>query len=656
MSNPEHDSENPDTESMFDFLAGEDEGKRARQKQNKAAAKRELPIIRKPVPISKSGPLLPPKPGAPVEPPPQLTTGQSDAADDDLSFLADVEHSAAARKSGGSAANAHDNVTPLRQSTESRRNKNDAFEQDFDDLGLELDDGVSFDNDWREGRAFHYQSQEADTKRGGFRWLVSLAAVLVVGAGVASFIFSDQLGLSNPLTSQQGSESALLPKSSPDQITDTSGIPIAPTESQSSPLMTRFRAELTQLEALVSAGSLDDADQLLESMDRTVYGYGAREFGEIELRIAGLRSGDLINDATGSDEARLAAETAKAEAARVEQARLATEAAEAEAARVEQARLATKAAEAEAARVEQARLATEAAEAEAARVEQARLATQAAEIEAARVEQARLATEAVEAEAARVEQARLATQAAEVEAARVEQARLATEAAAAEAARLATLAAQAQTAAADTARQEQARAEQIEASRNEADRRATDKRIAEERAAIQRQEARDSRLQQARERQAALARIESERLTAEQRATEQLAVQNERAIASATAPDTTVATATIPISDDDLQLVYRRFANLQKAVRDRDINAVVSLTQRSGIRVQQIMQMFENSVDIDARIRNVSTSNATGEINGTLQIKKIQRADGSVTEPPASLASIRLSSKREPAGWSAISW
>lgn len=604
MSNPEYDSENPDTESMFDFLGGEGEGERAQKKQNKAAAKRELPIIRKPVPVSKSGPLLPPKPGAPVEPPPQLTTGQSEAGDDDLSFLSDVDHAAVARKSADSTANAHDNVTQLRQSTEFGRVTNDASEQDFDDLGLELDDGISFDNDWQAGHASHYQSQESDTKRGGYRWLISLVALLLISAGVASYFFADQLGWSNPLTSQQDGESALLTGDAPDQIADTIGIPIAPVESQSSPLMTRFRAELAQLEALVSSGSLDDADQLLASMDRTVYGYGAREFGEMELRIAALRSGESVNEPAASDEARLA-----------------TEAAEAEAARVEEARLATEAAEAEAARVEEARLATEAAEAEAARVEQARLAAQAAEVEAARVEQARLAAEA---EAARVEQVRLAAEAAEAEAARVEQARLATEAA--------------------------------EASRIEADRRATDKRIADERAAIQRQEARDLRLQQARERQAALARIESERLAAEQRATEQPAVQIERPVQPATVTETTVATATIPISDDDLQLVYRRFANLQKAVRDRDINTVVSLTQRSGIRVQQLMQMFENSVDIDARIRNVSTSNATGEINGTLQIKKIQRADGSVTEPPASLASIRLSSKREGAGWSAISW
>ena len=68
------------------------------------------------------------------------------------------------------------------------------------------------------------------------------------------------------------------------------------------------------------------------------------------------------------------------------------------------------------------------------------------------------------------------------------------------------------------------------------------------------------------------------------------------------------------------------------------------------------MQIFENSVGIDVRIRNVSTSNATGEINGTLQIKSIKRADGTLAAPPADLESIRVTTKRVGDDWSVIRW
>ena len=687
MSEPEFDNEDPDTESMFDFLSGEGEQKRGQMNETKAsraAARRQHPIIRKPVPISESGPLLPPRRGAPVEPPPQLTVSQVSPDDDDLSFLEKPQTESVHPRSANSSAYDQNNVTQLRNPAMRGGSETVSSDNEFDELRLDNDDGLSFHNDWRAGHSVSQELQDNEN-RGGLRWAAYLVAILFIGAGVASFLFADQLGITNSFDVQRDKDQAT--QAITEQGVDSVDLTQAASDVQPSSMLAQFETQLAALESLVRAGSLDEAEQTLVSMDRTLYGYGAPEFAELESRIAGIRAGEILPEQAGNDKAaeadraRLELEQqAESEAARLEQARVAEQAAQAEAARLEQARVAQLAAQAEAERLEQARVAEQAAQAEAERLEQARVAELAAQAEAERLEQANIAQQAAQAEAERLEQARVAQLAAQAEAERLEQARVAQLAAQAEAERLEQARAaeqaraQEQNALSDAAREEQARVAQqaaltaatrleraqaqelADANRNDADRRATDRRIAEERAAIQRQEARDLRLRQARDRELALERLESDDAASSQQ-TATRSVQNTDNAAGTAAPEAnTVALANQNISDDDLQLVYRRFANLQKAVRDRDINAVISLTQRSGIRVQQLMQMFENSVDIDARIRNVSTSNASGEIKGTLEIKKIKRADGSVSEPPASLAKIRLSSQREPAGWSAIRW
>ena len=110
------------------------------------------------------------------------------------------------------------------------------------------------------------------------------------------------------------------------------------------------------------------------------------------------------------------------------------------------------------------------------------------------------------------------------------------------------------------------------------------------------------------------------------------------------------------ISDADLQSVYGQFIQLKDAIEARDIDAVLRLTVPSGIRIQQVMQMFENNVSISARLRNVSTLDAAGEIQGVLQITRLERLDGSVTGPSLDLGSVRLSAVRDSNGWSSIRW
>ena len=140
-------------------------------------------------------------------------------------------------------------------------------------------------------------------------------------------------------------------------------------------------------------------------------------------------------------------------------------------------------------------------------------------------------------------------------------------------------------------------------------------------------------------------------------------------IPEASPADTVVARVEIPdvpvversvsprsISDVELQQVYSSFTQLVGLIERRDISAMIDSTQMSGLRVQQFLQLFENNVSIEAKLRNVSTLDASGEIQGILQVTRLVRADGSVTGPPFNLSSVQLSAVREGNGWSAIRW
>ena len=386
-----------------------------------------------------------------------------------------------------------------------------------------------------------------------------------------------------------------------------------------------------------------------------------------------------IAEQTAAEAQRLAdarnAEIAAAEAKRLEDARI-TEQAAAEAQRLADAQNAQIAA-AEAQRLADARNA-EIAAAEAKRLADAR----AAEIAAAEAEASRLADSILnEQRAAEAERLVRLQRAEQIQQAQLLEEREREAAQLLEAQRLERIAAQQtqqpseQSRLEERARLEVQGAEQIrldaleESAREEArqqiraaDRLATDRRIAEERAALERQASREARIKRAKEieaENAARANANAEQSNADNTLAllnNSQNVNSQSANSGAGVSTQAIANAPSNISDNELQIVYQRFANLQNAIKERDITKVVSLTERSGLRVQQLMQVFENSVDIDVRIRNVSTSNATGEVNGTLQIRSITRSDGTLAQPPANLESIKLITSREGDDWSIIRW
>ncbi|MFK7860887.1 MAG: hypothetical protein AB8B64_18865 [Granulosicoccus sp.] len=596
-----------DSESQFDFLNVTDNSPvrapvdRVRQNNARRAmresipnsmkeskSRKPFPVIRRPVSVAQTGALRPPRPGEPVEPPPPLTDGVRET----VPF-----------------ANTPNRANP-----------------DLDDLDFDLDNNEEWpgSDQWVDELHRVQPVNYRNSKPSVLRTLGYLLAGLLIVSGTLAALYSqpsvrawaepivaDAMGtLENTVVRIKAAASAghdspalagnTMPEAAPAAIdaplapsvdsglstveqpgatTQTEIALPAPVQSNAPPsLNTQFREVLAQLEVLLEQGNLVEAETILQTMDRAVYGYGAPEFTVIKERIdAGLLS-ESAEQAAAEDAQRAEQERAEQEARALE---------------------------------EEQRLAAEREqEAEQAAAEATRLAAQRAEQERQAAADLQLRTDRLAQEQARQEQLEIA-------------------------------------------RQERIQLEQQQSSR--AGQGAAD-------AGTQRES-----IEQIAERQRELARqqrlIDAREVADEEIATNSSTQGDSGFDVALTGPSSPQQPAgqvqqplPEPITDADLQLVYGQFALLESAIESRDVNAVIQLTERSGVRIQQMMQMFENNVSIQAQLRNVSTLDATGEIQGTLQITRLVRADGSVTGPPLDLSSVRLSSTRDGDGWSSIRW
>ena len=693
---PKHDEE-PDDDASFDFL---DDGANARPRPPVGRQRRSgpsMPIIRKPVPVSESGPLR----ASTVE----VVATEATDLDEDFDFLAEFSS------------------TP--------------DERDIDDAPGGMH-GVRHGVEQGVGR---YPAHDAgpDDAAGGGWWrpaLFLVAIALLAGGGL--MVGWPHLPFAGEATRTADTGASDVPPVTVNEVPD------APRGTGARPLGKRFREASERVEALVAEGRLDEAGDAIAGLDRAVYGYGIAEFEAFEARIAALEAGDDLAGADTADgtvedieravaadreavaEAERAAEVARLEAAGAAEAERLAEAERvaenerlaevsrvaeaerlAEAERVAEAenlaeaeRVAAAESLAEAERVAAAERLAEAermAEAErlveAERVaENARLAEVARVAEAERVAAAERAAETERqaerqaervrvAEAARLaEQERLAEEERRAEGERLaEAARLAENERAAEAARAAE-SASASAGVAQTRRQRveaeraerEAEAAQARADAREAARaRAEGSRVQDGSAAVPApiattsvdaapRDARTQRLDDERATTALADRRATDRRIAEQRAARSSENETETQIALAPAPVPDVVppapSAPVAIDDADLQIVYARLLEMREALEGRDIETIIALSDPPSGRVQQLMQVFANSESLSTRIANVSTSTADNAITGTLLIDAIRRADGSRIRPPAGLESMALTSTRDAEGWSALSW
>ena len=665
MSKPEFDPTDLDDTSVFDFLdedsavAGDENRVQAPVRQP-TRGKIKMPLIREPVPVSISGAL-----GTAAGRVANVGSDQQvegiRQTDSDFDFLNDV-------------------VSKPAKSEMPRSNEYDPYAR-FDRSSRDL----AFAEDMRK---VHQVDAEPEDLPALVRYGLLTLSILVLG-GIGFLVHTYVLTPSTQTVAVgAGNQSTSPDESSADAVIGTVDQPIVDDAEivadlgGAQGLYAKFKSELSSLEVMVANGDLDAATIKIKSMDRTLYGYGEPEFVELLTRIDFLRRDGVVDNnvsinvnerldtaPVAQGQADAAAERAAAEqAATAESERLAA----IQEARAEAARMVAE----QAAKDDELRVAAEqAALAEARRVAAVK-AAKVAEEEAARLAARQAAeqlaaVEAAQAEAARVEAERLAVE----QAARVEAERLAVEQAARveaqrEAAEKAAIAARA-------LQNERAAQAEIEAERRNAEiaaRRVAERdaaaRVAAERLNAEREANRKASEDEAKNEAArAAARRRAERLAAQQRASE---IEAADAAATATAisqqstqlaraevedrPATALSVQPRPITDDDLQQVYRRFSNLESAIEERDITRVISLTKPSGARVQQFLQIFENSQSLNAQIVNVSTRSNNATISGTLKILNITRTDGSVVQPPSSVSSIALTSSRTGGQWSVIEW
>ena len=634
MSEPEFDGENSDTESMFDFLQEDAANKPARPKKTTKAGESPLPVIRKPVPVTR---LEGNTNNVSVAPP---TISESD---NEFDFLVD--------------------------------------EQRRDQLA-----NAEF-NDWHTAHQSDYEVDEETQPRSRRVWLIAGLAVASIVVGVGHFAYQQFMPGQTLLTdSENVTEKPAAEQTRTADVADSLGSssnPVTGTAiagADAKPLSMRFREELATIEAIVANGQLDKAEQALASMDRSVFGYGAPEFTDLQARIAGLRDGSVqpLNAAETVAVATVAQQAAADLQAREQQRLIAEQQAAARQAQLEQQALEQQAAirKAQQAAAEAKTIAK--AEAEK-KVQEAQAQAQAAAAAAAR-------SEAEQERQLRVEE----QQQAEIQA---ERARAAARAAAQQ--RAEALAAQQSN---DTAvvgpavtpaiqgisDADVAAAQVVEAQRQaelQAEKAAAQQ-TAERQAALRAAQQRRAEQQQATDRQIALQRQAAQRVAEEQKLADQAEANEKSAAQAQAAVDAQAAAQTQaeaqaaaevkkqqareelllarvepqPITDSDLQQVYKRFINLEAAIKSKDIETIIGLTQPSGARVQQFLQIFENSDAIDARIANVATRNADAAIIGKLKINSLVRLDGTVVNVPDNLKTITLTSIRGPQGWSLIDW
>lgn len=703
-------SKEDDTDSSFDFLnaeTGEDGNKSVGEAVDPAQSdgsnapamnqsgrnkfsENPFPVIRKPVSISKSGALKAPRANQPVEPPPPLTDALRSKKEPPPESLQ-------ARETPDFSD--LDKIFEDEQQQEWPGSEQWVNDEDISGREQWLDDeSTAVTEQWIDDahRPIGQQYRESGSSWG--RKLAYILAFVFISAGLLATVYSvpqarqwsqDTLAKVSGLISIDNTESEdslAGGNSNPDltvsentdgSLADASGD--GEIDSRKS-LYTLFNEELANVEKLVEQGDFDGVDNALQTMDPLVFGYGSTEFTEIQNQVASLREQSAITDEASSiagdqqdveqqEQAERTAAEVLAEQEQIEAENVAEETRLAEQQRVEQeqtelaeaARQAEQLAEQEQAaslekeeeekRLELERQAAEAAEAEQiradrlaqekARAEQFRIALEERARNEQRLEEERLEEQRLE--ALRVEEERLAELRAEVQ--RLEEQRL-------EEQRLAEL------------REEELRLEEQRlAELREEEKLQEEQRLArqaaeelaqtqEEIAAQQREAARQQRLADARAREA---QQEEQRVDTIAQPEQIPAEDLELALVESTEQQIT-ADAARPIAESELQQVYRQFSELESAIESRDINAVVRLTESSGARIQQVLQMFENNVSIEAQLRNVSTLDSAGEIRGTLQITRLQRVDGSVTGPPRNFDSVPILSVRKGGGWSQIRW
>ncbi|PID60940.1 MAG: hypothetical protein CSB44_08670 [Gammaproteobacteria bacterium] len=182
------------------------------------------------------------------------------------------------------------------------------------------------------------------------------------------------------------------------------------------------------------------------------------------------------------------------------------------------------------------------------------------------------------------------------------------------------------------------------------------------------------------EQQAAAARLENEARAEQERLAEAQRVAEEKALARRRANEkarkahaeqarleaeaealrqaTTQAPidSSLPITNNDMAAVFKRFSGLEQAIIDKDMAAVRELTVESPRNNAYFAYLFGNYESIEASIdSSMRASRRDQSISTTLTIKRMLRSNGDIALPSDEFARIPLKSVRR-GEWSRIHW
>jgi len=111
------------------------------------------------------------------------------------------------------------------------------------------------------------------SKRRGFLWLLPVLGLLLAAVYLLGYLDRDD-GLDSTTSDTAITAPDVAPINTPND-----------TSAAVQPMAERFASTLLELRSLVQAGKFDEAQIVLDNMDRTLYGYGQPEFGQLSEQV-----------------------------------------------------------------------------------------------------------------------------------------------------------------------------------------------------------------------------------------------------------------------------------------------------------------------------------------------------------------------------------
>jgi len=135
-----------------------------------------------------------------------------------------------------------------------------------------------------------------------------------------------------------------------------------------------------------------------------------------------------------------------------------------------------------------------------------------------------------------------------------------------------------------------------------------------------------------------------------------LAASDARVQTLAFALQTAVDEHNKPVSDDDFEIVSRRFDALKRAIENKDADALDRLATPSQ-QSDLFKRLMKNNYDrIEVSISAIRVHNVDKSITGTLQIDSLIRPNGDRSSLSEKYTTRAITSRRINGGWSKIEW